>query len=272
MNFSKLLMRLSAVAGIGILCSAAWGADGPSASASRSSDNPESFRLEVTGAAWLLNTGGSIQASGSPIDLVHDLGAQQGQATFFGKLVVKPGRRHRIVLEGTPFSIKGTNTVQRTVSYHGQNFTVSQTLQSSADLQYFYGGYQYDALSGSLGHLGFSVGAAYLNASGAITAVQIGTTASTTQKLAIPLAGTEFRIFPIRGHRLIEVDGDVKGIALGDYGYYIEGMGQGGVSLGPLTFLAGYRATNIDLHQTNSAHDGLNARFRGPIFSVMARW
>lgn len=59
-------------------CSA-WAAD--------SSESPESFHVELTGSAWLVNSGGAIQASGSPINLVTDLGVYQQQPTFFGRRV-----------------------------------------------------------------------------------------------------------------------------------------------------------------------------------------
>lgn len=92
--------------------------------ASISDGNPEDFRVELTGAVWLVNSSGTIQANGTPVDLVSDLGAQQRQPTFFGRLVVKPGRKHRIVIEGTPFRISGYNVVDRTFVYRGQTFNV----------------------------------------------------------------------------------------------------------------------------------------------------
>jgi hypothetical protein len=117
-----------------------------------SANDPESFRIELTGSAWLVNSSGTIQAGGSlasaissttAIDLVTDLGVKQRQPTFYGRLVIKPRRKHRIVIEGTPVQLQGTNVVSRTVIYQGETFTVGQTLKSSADVNYFFGGYQY---------------------------------------------------------------------------------------------------------------------------------
>ncbi len=148
------------------LSATAWAQNG--------SEDPENFRIEITGSAWILNTGGAIQANGAPIDLVSDLGVQQNQPTFYGQLVFKPGPKHRIVIEGTPFDIQGYNTIDRSVTYRGYTYTVSQTLQSSADMTYFFGGYQYDLASGPMGHFGLSAGAAYLSATGTIRGVQTG--------------------------------------------------------------------------------------------------
>jgi hypothetical protein len=245
---------------------------GKSSGQSKSSnEDPESFRIEVTGAGWLANPTGTIQSGGNPVDLVRDLGAQQNQPTFYGQLVFKPGRKHRIVFEGTPFRINGYNTVNRSVSYHGQTFNVSQTLQSSANINYFFGGYQYDIVSGPKGHLGFSVGGAYLGATGTITAVQASTIASKSETLGIPLAGADFRLFPIPGRRLIEFEGGLRGMGAGSYGHYLEGTGNGGLCFGPVAVLAGYRQVNAlfqDTHGTN----GVNVRLKGPIFSMLWRW
>lgn len=245
---------------------------GLTAWAQTATESPEDFRIEVTGSAWLLNSAGRIQANGSPIDLVTDLGAQQEQPTFYGQIVFKPGRRHRIILEGTPFEIHGYNTIDRSVSYRGQTFSVSQTLQSSADMTYFFGGYQYDVLTGPMGHLGFSAGAAYLSATGSIQAVQTNTVASKSEVIGLPLAGAEFRIFPIPGHRIFEVDGGMRGMGFGSYGHYVEATGNAGVGLGPVTFLAGYRGVNVDLHVSSNGGSGITARLQGPIFSMMFRW
>lgn len=235
-------------------------------------ENPEDFRLEITGSAWLVNSVGTIQASGTPIDLVSDLGVQQGPPTFYGKFVFKPTRRQRIVAEGTPFALTGNNIVNRTLVYRGETFNVSDTVHSNATLNYFFGGYQYDVLSGPVGHLGFSVGGAYLGATGTILSVTSNVSASKTETLGIPLAGSEFRIFPIPGRHWLDVDGELRGMGLGSYGYYTEAAGNGGLWIGHLGFQAGYRAVNADLHETGSGGSGVSVRLKGPIFSVAFKW
>lgn len=243
---------------------AVWGAD--------STESPESFRVELTGSGWLVNSGGTIQASGSPINLVTDLGVYQQQPTFYGRLVIKPGRKHRILVEGTPFTLSGENVVDRSVTYRGETFTVSQTLTSQADFNYAFAGYQYDVLSGPMGHLGFSVGGAYLNANGLIRAEETGVTASKSEIIGLPLAGAEGRIFPIRGHHILEFDGGVRGMDFGDYGHYLEAGGNAGVTFGPVTLQAGYRSVRVDIETTSANPSGVDARLRGPLFSAQWRW
>ncbi|MDQ2839872.1 MAG: hypothetical protein M3Y72_02290 [Acidobacteriota bacterium] len=187
---SKNLLGAAAIVFLQLTAGAASGSPA-------SGSNPEDFKIELTGAAWLVDSSGTIQASGTPIDLVSDLGAQQQQPTFFGRLVIRPGRKHRIVIEGTPFRITGYNTIDRTILYRGQTFNVNETVRSSADLNYFFAGYQYDVVSGPAGHLGFSAGGAYFGATGTINSVQLNTTASKSETVGLPLAGAEGRLFPI---------------------------------------------------------------------------
>jgi hypothetical protein len=235
-------------------------------------EDPENFHIEVTAGGWLVDTGGQIQASGTPIDLVNDLNAEQQRATFYGQLVFKPARKHRIVVEGSPFSVNGLKTVTRSIVYRGQTFSVSDTVRSSASLDYAFLGYQYDVLSGPRGHLGFSVGAAYVGGSGFLQSVGTNVSASRTQQLVLPLAGTDFRIFPLPGHKFFEIEGGIRGMTFGDYGYFAEATASGGLVLGPVTLLAGYRAVDTEIYVTNNGGSGVTARLRGPIFSGMFRW
>lgn len=236
------------------------------------SESPEDFRIEVTGAAWVVNSAGHLLSHGLPVDFVSDLNLGQDRPTFYGQLVFKPGRKHRIIVEGTPFGEDGSNTIHRTITYQGRSFNFNDTIQSSANLNYVFAGYQYDILSGPKGHLGLSAGGAYLSAYGSILATGESVPVTGRQKVGLPLAGIEFRVFPIPHHRILEFDGGVRGMAFGGYGYFVESSGNAGLCFGPVTFQAGYRATNLDLHNNHPGANGLTARLQGPIFSGLFRW
>ena len=244
------------------------------------SEDPENFRVEVMGSGWLLDSGGEIQANGTPADFVNDLGVAQRQATFFGHFVFKPARRHRIEVEGAPFGLHGLNTIDRSIVYQGRTFAVNQSVTSNATLDYFFAGYQYDLLSGTHGHLGLSAGGAYLGASGTLE-TQVTVAGSTlnvlttkTQTVGLPLAGFDFRLFPLRHHNFLEIEGGMRGMDLGSYGYYVQAIAQGGICAGPFTLLAGYRAVDTSIYVTSNSGNtsGLTARLQGPIVSGMFRW
>lgn len=236
------------------------------------SESPEDFRIQVMGSAWLVNSAGTIQASGTPIDLVSDLGVEQQQPTFYGNFVFKPTKRQEIVVEGMPLGLTGNNVVNRSIVYRGETFQVSETVHSNANLDYFFAGYQYDVLSGSAGHLGFSVGGAYLGTTGIITSVTTNISASKTETIGLPLAGLDFRVFPIPGRHWLDIDGGIRGMGFGSYGYYTEANANGGVWFGHIGLLAGYRAVNAQLQESSGVQNGVNIRLRGPIFSAAFKW
>lgn len=253
-----------------ISCNTLWGTNG----------DPEEFKIELTGSAWTVNSSGQLIIEGSSFDLKNELLVEQNQLTFYGKLVVKPGRRHRIVVEGTPFRLSGFASTQQSGTYRGQQYTVNGSLKSSAELDYVFAGYQYDAWSKPMGHLGFSVGGAYLDASGTVQATAVSSSLlgdanfslSKSERVGLPLAGAEFRIFPIPHHSLIEVNGEVRGMAFGDYGHFIEGGGNAGINLGHFAIEAGYRAVNADIHNTSQVRSGIFAHLHGPIYSLVFRY
>ena len=242
------------------------------ASAQSSHEGPENFRLELTGSAWLTSPSGSIRADGTPIDFVRDLADGSQQPRFYGKLVFKPGRKHRIILEGSPVSFSGVNTIERSFIYLNKNYNVSETVQSNASVNFAFAGYQYDPLSGPMGHLGFQVGAAYLHVDGTLVGVQSAITESKSLQGVLPLMGTEFRLFPIPHQKLLQVEGLLRGVPAGSYGYYVEGSASAGVRLGSVTFMGGYREMLANLHETNPVGNGVLLRLRGPIFSLQWRW
>jgi hypothetical protein len=212
-----------------------------------------------------------LRSDGPDVALHGDLNLDHNWA-FFGKLILKPARRHRIVLEGAPYEFSGSNTLARTVIFNGSTYSIADTVASDAELTYFYGGYQYDLLSRDQGHLGLETGGAYLDGSGTIRGVTSGITASRSQRVGLPLAGAEFRVFLLPHRRLVNVNGEVKGMAFGGYGNFFQGGANVGVGFRWITLQAGYQYLNADIHENRSVNPaGINAIIQGPIFSLQIR-
>jgi hypothetical protein len=238
--------------------------------ASAQDTGPDSSRFDVTLSYWPVHTTGTIRASGTPVDFQSDLGVNQNAATFTGKLDFKLGHRSRVNIEGTPFRLDGSNNLARAITYQSRTFTINDRITSTADLDYFYAGYQFDLIAKPSGNLGLEAGGAYLNASGAITSQTTGITASRSETIGMPLAGVAFRAFPI--HRLLnfEINGEVKGMAFGDYGHYLQAEANIGVGRGHVFVEGGYRIVNADIHTTIGAN-GVTPEFRGPVVSLLLR-
>lgn len=231
--------------------------------------DPEDFRLEVTAGAWSHNARGDLQPGALRIDLRNDLNLNDTY-TLQGRFTFKPARRHRIFVEGAPYSLEGENTLDRTIVFQGRTYNVRDRVQSSADLTYVAAGYQFDVISNSRGHLGAQLSGAYFDATGTISSLATGISATRSEKVGFPLAGIEFRAFLIPGSRLLNVNGQIKGMGLGDYGHYLQSDAQLGVTLGPFTAQAGYGVLRADVHETGG-DAGIAPRFAGPIFSIQFR-
>jgi hypothetical protein len=230
----------------------------------------EDFRIEVSGYGWLTSVQGTLQSGVFPVDLRSDLDLAD-RTTFFGRLVVKPGRRHKVVIEGAPYRFSGTNRLNRTVTFNNRTYLIQDTVVSSAELTYFSGGYQFDVVTGDRGFAGLYAGAAYLDGSGTLTSNTAGVTASSNQRVGLPLAGAAFRGWVIP--RVVSISGDVKGMALGRYGRFVQGSIRAGAGWRGLTFEAGYQVLDADIHEAGDAagRTGIAPRIQGPIFGIQIR-
>jgi hypothetical protein len=233
-------------------------------------EDAEKSKLEITTSWWGVHTSGTIRANGTPIDLKSDLGVSQGQSTFTGKLVGKITRRNKIVVEGTPFHLDGSNNLARTITYQGHDYFVNDHVTSTADMTYFYAGYQFDLLSRPSGHFGLEAGGAYLSATGSLTSQTANVTESKTETVGLPLAGAEFRVFPMHGRFDVEINGEVRGMNFGSYGYYVQAAANAGFGIGPILIEGGYRIVNFDIHETNMTN-AVSPQFTGPVVSVVFR-
>jgi hypothetical protein len=232
--------------------------------------DPDSSKLEITGSFWPVHTKGTIRAQGTPVDLQSDLGVNQNAATFTGKLNVRLGGRHQINVEGTPFRLEGDMNLARSVTYQGRTFSIADHVTSTADLDYFYAGYQFDLISRPAGHFGLEAGGAWLHATGAITSAATGVTASKSETVGIPLAGLAFRAFPVHRAFDVEINGEVKGMNFGSYGHFVQAAAGVGIGRGHFLIEGGYRFVNADIHDS-SGGNAVSPEFRGPVISLLFR-
>jgi len=237
-----------------------------------SSEGPEDYRIELSGTLWRMNTNGTIHADGTPANLITDLGVGQRQRIYDGRLVLRFKRKNRFVFEGTPISINGMNTLNRSVSYFGQQYSVSETLKSSAQVNYIYGGFHRDWYRGRFGRAGTSIGAAYLGLAGSVQANPSGIDKKGSTPFGLPLAGGDFRFYLIPDKRWLAVEGAVRGLPAGSYGHWLEAIAGVGGWVGPIGMQIGYREILIDFHQTGINPNGMNLRFYGPLATVFWNW
>jgi hypothetical protein len=132
---------------------------------------------------------------------------------------------------------------------------------------------QFDIIGRNQRHLGFSVGGVYLNAEGTIRSGTTGLSATRAYDLGLPLAGAEFRAFLIPGSRLLNINGEPRGMQFGGYGHYVRATPAVGLSFGRITLQAGYAILDADIHENRPVTNrtGIAPRFTGPFFGVQLR-
>ena len=242
------------------------------AAASSGNEGPEGYRLELSATLWRLNSNGGINADGSPINFLTDLGVSQRQRIYDGRLTWKFKRKLRFVIEGTPISIHGLSTTSHTVTYFDQQYSFNETLKSAAEISYIYAGLHRDFYNGRFGRFGTSIGAAYLGLSGNIDAQQSGIDKRGHTPFGLPFGGIDFRLYPIPNRRWIALEGALRGLPAGAYGHWVEATGGVGTFVGPVGFQLGYREILIDFHETGRNPNGLDVRFSGPMATVFWNW
>lgn len=229
----------------------------------------EDFRVELTGTYWPLSTTGDIQTGtgATRVDLRSDLGVQKRKGIPQFGVVLKPGRKHRILFETSPYRLKGSSTITRSFEFGGQIFQVQDQIDSKLKIDYLFGGYQFDFVSLSRGHAGVRAGIAYFDAEASATSQSLGS-GTEEAKVPLPIVGGEFRAFPIPGNDVFNINGEVKGISLGSYGHYVHANFNGGFRIvRHVRLQVGFNIVDMDVHEKDRSQ-GFTLRFTGPVFSV----
>jgi hypothetical protein len=228
----------------------------------------DDFHIEFTASYWPLSPSGTIRTSSTPVDLRSDLGIDGRKNQGMFRVVLKPGSKHRINFEVIPYRLSGANVINRTFELGGRTYPVQERISSEANVDYVFGGYQYDVVNNARGHAGLELGVAYFGATASVVGETSGLTSSEERKVPLPLAGGEFRVFPAPTANIVNINGEVKGMSFGSYGYYIQANIAAGIAV--VRFLrlqAGFNWVEADVHKDDRS-EGFKLRFAGPIFSL----
>ena len=230
----------------------------------------ETFTVEGTVAAWFLHPSGDMISNGNRVDLRTDLGISSRHTSPYIRAILKPSHKNRVVFETVPYRLKGDQQLTRSFTFNGVTYTIQDRIASEANVNYFFGGYQRDFVSGNMGHAGVLTGVGYLDGDANVKSQTRGLQGTESAKIPFPLIGGEFRVF-LDPRGLVNFNAEVKGLPLGGYGHYADALVNVGLSLSPnLTAQVGYAYLNADIHEKNNG-DGFKLNFRGPIISIQFR-
>ena len=225
----------------------------------------EKYGYEFTAGYWPLSSSGNVLSHGTTTDFRSDLGIK-GRAHPMFKAILKTAERHGFTFEFVPYRLDGENTLTRSVHFSGQTYPAQDRIHSEASVNYIFGGYQYDLVSRRRGYVELIAGVAYFGASVRAESQRVGSTTE-ERRVPLPILGGRFRIFPFRGDSF-NINGEVKGMAYGSFGRYINPSVNAALAVAPHVRLqAGFNLVDADAHNTEGTK-GFKLRFAGPIFSV----
>jgi hypothetical protein len=230
----------------------------------------ENWQVELTGQYWPLRPTGSLWTQTLPGNLRDDLGIEGWKSHPAGSAVVQFSRRHKIVVEGIKYRLNGGSVLHRELILRGQSFAATDQIQSTIKIGAAYAGYERDLISYPRGFIGISLGLNYMEANAGIVDLTRGVEQASDTRLAFPVAGGAFRVFPGHSH-LFNVNGEIKGMNLGNYGSHLDGSVNMGLSFSRTAALQlGFRALEMDLHNKFET-EGVRATFMGPTFAIQWR-
>ena len=233
----------------------------------------EQYIIEVEGRLWNPKLDSTVKivdnGIGQDVNLVNDLGFEERKNFYEGRLQIKFARKHKFTFEYLPLKWDADKVVTKTIQINGQTYAAGTRVQSSLDLKFFKGGYEYDFLAGSAGFLGFTLDVLVANAKTQISAPALGSAFDVNEDRTapIPMIGLIGRVYPIRW---VNLTAKASGLPAGSYGYIFDG--EASLNINPIRYLGisgGYRYFVIDIKYNDNS---LDYRLDGPFVGVSLRF
>lgn len=176
----------------------------------------EDYRIEISGGVWnpdLFGTVASEQFGQTPTDigLVDDLNFQKTRFAD-GRLVLRPGKKHKLRVQYTPVSYSGSATLTRDVVFNGILYPINVQVQSSFDWKVWRFGYEYDVIYTDRGYLGILLEARYTQMKATLkTAIN---NEFSSAKAPLPAAGLVVRLYPLKN---LSITAEASGFKLPNF-------------------------------------------------------
>lgn len=207
--------------------------------------------------------------AGTRVDPVADLGLDEEQNAFEGRVGLTLLGRHKFRIGYLPLSFDGDRTVTRDITFEGTTFTASvDRVLTDLDVKILRGGYEFDFFKTPVGYLGILLEVHYFEGEARLRTVTSAKDETVDFKVPVPVVGLAFRAYPVT--RILSVGAEVVGVYAGSKGHYLDG--EASVTLSPWPFVeitGGYRV--IDLHG-EEGDDEFDLRLHGPFASLTVRF
>ncbi len=218
--------------------------------------------VDLEGRYWLPEMNARLRVDqngfGTDIDAKRDLGISK--TDFAQGVVTLLSGRNRVKFGYTPIAYSADSDITRTLVFRGTEYLLGTRVVSDLEVKHLQASWAYQFIRAGDGRfrLGPMVEADGFLMRGSLNAPNLNLSQKENLSAGLPTVGAAMDINP---HRRVNVYGEVAGMKVGDYGYFISSDAGVKVRVSHVLFSAGYRTFN--LHVT-TAPDFARLRLRGP--------
>ena len=154
-----------------------------------------------------LQSGDLTAATGiTNIDFVQEFGIEK---KTFPEIRFTVGRSHKFRFGYVPVKYDADATIQRTITFRGQTFTVGVPASTEIKWDLWKFGYEWDFVSREKGYFGVIADLKYNKLEASIASPALARTAMTEQDAPVPTIGVAGRGYP---HPMVSISGEFSGL------------------------------------------------------------
>lgn len=214
----------------------------------------EKYHVELGGDFWFPTpdikiTSEALGIIGSKIDFVQDLGIEKTRFKQL-KVVLRPGKKHKLRFEYTPITYDALGTLHRDVVFNGIRYPVALPVQTNLQWKAYRFVYEYDFVYQDRGFFGLLLETKYTDVQAQLS--NVIDVEFVRAKAPIPTIGAIGRVYVAPN---ISVTGEISGLGTGglfgkDYSaHYIDFDLYGTVNFTDYVGAqVGYRTFNVFYH------------------------
>lgn len=133
--------------------------------------SPENYHLEAGIMFWKPSPDVAISSGslGTPIDFINQFAIKDKRLRQL-RLVLKPGRKHKIRFSTVPIEYSGSATLNQTIRFNGVTYTVGVPTEAELKWTLMRFGYEWDPIATDMGYVGIFTDLKYNKMKASLTA------------------------------------------------------------------------------------------------------
>ena len=240
----------------------------------RKAERETRVKVELEGRYWITDFTAEAKVTesgiGTDIDLKDDLGLKDEDLPDV-RFTWNTGPKSKLRLAYSQVAYSGDETIERTIEFAGETYTVGTRVITDFDVKYLRLGWAWQFINIANGRVKLGT---LLEAKGALIDISLDAPylippIKESERFigGLPTVGAALDINP---HKLVNIFAEVSGIYAGKYGYFLDG--EAGIKIIPIKYvsiLGGYRILDF---QVEDDPDLAQLRISGPFVGITLRF